>query len=423
VVRGRLLGSPADYDPKTLNNGGIRDMFEFAEAPEGGAKIRIMGVGGGGCNAINTMISSGLEGVEFVAANTDLQVLKNSLSSFKLQLGGKLTRGLGAGANPNVGRDAAIEDIDQIHDVLEGSDMVFIAAGLGGGTGTGAAPIVAKAAKEEGALVVAVVTKPFVFEGKKRAKIAEEGMQWLKEEVDTLITIPNQRLLSLEEEDLTLIDSFKKADEVLLHAARSISDLITIPGLINLDFADVKTVMAEMGMAYMGMGTSNGSSRAADAARKAISSPLLEDISISGARGILINITGSSNLTLREVNDASTLVQKQAHEDANIIFGAVIDDGMNDELCITLIATGFEERVQEAVEKLEPAVLPRLTENLALPTIQRAREEASLLAAGGEEEHKEKREVIKLGTIISDFVNDSYDIPTFLRNQAEEGAS
>jgi cell division protein FtsZ len=401
----------------------MREMFEFAEASENGAKIRIMGVGGGGCNAINTMISSGLEGVEFIAANTDLQALKNSSSPLKLQLGRKLTRGLGAGANPEMGRDAALEDIDQICDVLDGSDMVFIAAGFGGGTGTGAAPIVAKAAKEAGALVVAVVTKPFPFEGKRRERVAEEGIQWLKQEVDTLITIPNQRLLSLEEGDLTLIDSFKKADEVLLHAARSISDLITVPGLINLDFADVKTVMAEMGMAYMGMGASNGSSRAADAAHKAIASPLLEDISRNGARGILINIRVGANLTLREVSDASTLIQKQAHEDANIIFGAVIDETMNEEVCITLIATGFEQQGQEAVRRNEPLTIPLPADSLDMPTFQRVKEQEVPLQTTAKEGQEDKREVIKLGTIISEFVNDTYDIPTFLRNRAEEGAS
>ena len=328
-------------------------LFEIEEDVRRVAKIKIIGVGGGGCNAINTMISSNLEGVEFIAANTDLQALTNSLSTVKIQLGAQLTKGLGAGANPEIGRNATLEDTDKIREELNGADMIFITAGLGGGTGTGAAPIIADIAKELGALTVAVVTKPFLFEGKRRQMVAEKGLQELKQSVDTLIAIPNQRLLSISDRNISLLGSFKKADEVLLHAAKSISDLITIPGLINLDFADVKTIMSEMGMAFMGMGIASGENKAIEATHKAISSPLLEDISISGARGLLINISGGENLTLHEVNDASTLIQEEADDEANIIFGAVIDSRMDDEIRITVIATGFGARDEQRLGELK----------------------------------------------------------------------
>ena len=374
------------------------------------AKIKIIGVGGGGCNAINTMITSNLEGVEFIAANTDLQALGSALATTKIQLGAHLTKGLGAGANPDVGRSATLEDAEKIREELEGADMIFITAGLGGGTGTGGAPVIASIAKELGALTVAVVTKPFFFEGKRRQLAAERGMDELKKTVDTLIAIPNQRLLSISDRDLSLLASFKKADEVLLHASKSISDLITIPGLINLDFADVKTIMSEMGMAFMGMGIASGDNKAVEATHKAISSPLLEDISISGARGLLINITGGENLSLHEVNDAATKIQEEADEDANIIFGAVIDPKMGDEIRITVIATGFGTGDEKKLEELKRTISTPLQDSDGLdevPAYLRSTYDSG------------RPEITKIGTIISNFVNDEYDIPTFLRKGDE----
>ncbi|MDP6978411.1 MAG: cell division protein FtsZ [Myxococcota bacterium] len=307
------------------------------------AVIKVIGVGGGGGNALNTMIRSGLGGVEFIAANTDAQALKHNLAPTKIQLGAEVTRGLGCGANPDRGRASALEARERLREVLEGADMVFVTAGMGGGTGTGAAPIVAEVAREIGALTVGVVTKPFMFEGKVRTKHGDRGLDELHQVVDTLITIPNQRLLALAGKSTNMKDAFTLADDVLLNATRGISDLITIHGLINLDFADVRTVMNEAGVAMMGTGVGRGDSRAMDAAQTAISSPLLEDLSIEGARGVLINITGSENMTLFEVNEASTLVQEAAHEDANIIFGAVIDEAMgDDEVRVTVIATGLD---------------------------------------------------------------------------------
>lgn len=307
------------------------------------AVIKVIGVGGGGGNAINTMIESGLTGVEFIAANTDVQALQSNLAPIKIQLGRELTKGLGAGANPDVGRDAAIEDKAIIQDVIAGADMVFITAGMGGGTGTGAAPVIAQVAREMGALTVGVVTKPFSFEGKRRKKHADGGIGALRASVDTLITIPNQRLLSIASADMSMLDGFKLADNVLVNAVKGISDIINIPGRVNVDFADVKTIMSEMGMALMGIGIASGASRAVEAARSAINSPLLEEIDIEGATGILINITGSANMTLHEISDASTLIQEAAHEDANIIFGAVVDDDMGDAIRVTVIATGFDQ--------------------------------------------------------------------------------
>lgn len=306
-----------------------------------GAKIKVIGVGGGGGNAVNTMIRSGLEGVDFITANTDVQALRFSLAEQKLQVGRELTRGLGAGADPDVGRDAALEDRYEIQQALAGADMVFITAGMGGGTGTGGAAVVAQIARELGALTVAVVTKPFGFEGKRRRKHAEIGISRLRECVDTLITIPNQRLLQVASPSLSMIDAFKMADDVLVNAVRGISDIINIPGRVNVDFADVKTVMSCMGQALMGIGAASGDQRAAEAARMAISSPLLEDIDIEGATGILINITAGSEVTLMEVNEACSIVQEAAHEDANIIFGAVIDETLGGQMRVTVIATGF----------------------------------------------------------------------------------
>ncbi|MCK5011933.1 MAG: cell division protein FtsZ [Deltaproteobacteria bacterium] len=386
-------------------------LFEIEEDLGQVAKIKVIGIGGGGCNAVNTMITSRLEGVEFIVANTDLQALGNSLASTKLQLGARLTKGLGAGANPEIGRNATIEDADKLRDELSGADMIFVTAGLGGGTGTGGAPVVADIAKELGALTVAVVTKPFLFEGKKRQQASEKGLEELKQSVDTLITIPNQRLLSISDKGMSLIESFKKADEILLHASKSISDLITIPGLINLDFADVKTIMSEMGMAFMGMGIASGENKAVEATQKAISSPLLEDISINGARGLLINITGGENLTLHEVNDASTLIQGEADEDANIIFGAVIDPKMEDEIRITVIATGFGAYEEKRIIELKNTIsqLPESTDEHDFPAYLRN----DINGGNGEQQ------VTKVGTIISDFINDEYDIPTFLRSNEE----
>jgi len=384
-------------------------LFEIEEDLGQVAKIRVIGIGGGGCNAVNTMITSRLDGVEFIVANTDLQALGNSLAATKLQLGAQSTKGLGAGANPEVGKNATLEDIDKVREVLSGADMVFVTAGLGGGTGTGGAPVIAEVARELGALTVAVVTKPFLFEGKRRQQAAECGLEELKQHVDTLITIPNQRLLSINDKSVSMIEGFKKADEVLLHASKSISDLITIPGLINLDFADVKTIMSEMGMAFMGMGIASGENKALDATQKAISSPLLEDISINGARGLLINITGGKDLTLHEVNDASTLIQEEADEDANIIFGAVIDPKMEDEVRITVIATGFGAGETRSMAELKKAVtpLPRSVDDHDIPAYLRSELNGSEPVA------------TKIGTITSEFINDEYDIPTFLRASDE----
>ncbi|MCH7707881.1 MAG: cell division protein FtsZ, partial [Myxococcales bacterium] len=319
-------------------------MLEFEGASNQNARIKVIGVGGGGGNALNNMIASGLQGVEFCAANTDAQALEHNLAPTKLQLGTEITRGLGCGADPEKGRCSALEVRDRIREMLEGTDMVFVTAGLGGGTGTGAAPVVAEIAREVGALTVGVVTKPFLFEGRVRMKLAEKGLDELHRVVDTVITIPNQRLLTLAGKGTVIGEAFQLADEVLFNAVRGISDLITIHGLINLDFADVRTIMNERGVALMGTGSAMGEERAIEAARSAISSPLLEDLSIDGAHGVLINITGGEDLTLYEVNEASTLIQEAAHEDANIIFGAVIDDSIPEgEMRVTVIATGLDD--------------------------------------------------------------------------------
>src|SRR5512136_2758577 len=324
-----------------------KDMIEFDENRNLAAKVKIIGIGGGGNNALNTMISYQLCGVDFIAANTDAQALAANMAPNKLQLGENLTKGLGAGANPEIGRKAALEDVEKIREALQGADMVFITAGLGGGTGTGGGPVIAEVARELGALTVAIVTKPFYFEGKKRMKQAEEGLANLKMTADALITIPNQRLLSISGKSMTLLEAFKKADEVLYHAAKGISDIIVGHGIINLDFADVRTVMAETGLALMGTGIASGENRSVEAAQKAISSPLLEDISIEGARGLLINISGGENMTLSEINEATTLVQKEAHEQANVIWGMVVDKTMKEEIRVTVIATGFGQKEEK----------------------------------------------------------------------------
>jgi cell division protein FtsZ len=330
--------------------------FLFDEGLRLGASIKVVGVGGGGSNAVNRMIDAGLEGVDFLVANTDMQALKQSKAPVKLQIGAKLTKGLGAGANPDIGRQAALEDTEKVIEALEGADMVFVTTGLGGGTGTGAAPIVASLAAELGALTVAVVTKPFAFEGKKRLLQADRGLADLKECVDTVITIPNERLLATLERGTSLFDAFRIADDILRQAVQGISDLITVPGLINLDFADVKTVMSGMGMALMGTGAATGENRAVEAAKKAISSRLLEDGSIQGARGVLINITGGQDLLLHEVSEASSIIHDAADADANIIFGAVLDESMKGAVKITVIATGFDKRSEAASAPIGAAV-------------------------------------------------------------------
>jgi cell division protein FtsZ len=387
-------------------------MIELVGKGDGlGARIKVIGVGGGGGNAINTMIASGLPGVGFIAANTDMQALGASFAPSKIQLGQQLTKGLGAGANPEVGRQAALEDSETIREHVAGADMVFITAGMGGGTGTGGAPVVARIAKELGALTVAVVTKPFQFEGKKRMRQAEDGMRELKDAVDTLIAIPNQRLLAIAGRTTSLLDTFKKADDVLLQAVRGISDLITVHGLVNLDFADVRTIMGEMGMAMMSTGSATGENRAVEAAQKAVASPLLEDMSIRGAKGILINITGSHDLSLHEVNEAAILIQDEAHDDASIIFGAVIDERMGDEIRITVIATGFGEAPRDA---RRPAFAPAEAKR---PSFGASREPAG----NGLRPHPVRpvprdhtRPVVHMGTIIDDL-----ESPTWQRHKAE----
>jgi cell division protein FtsZ len=386
-------------------------MIEFDENKNLAAKVKIIGIGGGGNNALNTMISYKLSGVEFVAANTDAQALMANQASIKLQLGATLTKGLGAGGNPEIGRKAALEDLEKIRDILKGADMVFITAGLGGGTGTGGGPVIAEAAREVGALTVAIVTKPFHFEGKKRMKQAEEGLANLKMTADALITIPNQRLLSISGKNMTLIEAFKKADEILYHAAKGISDIIVGHGIINLDFADVRTIMSETGMALMGTGIAAGENRSVEAAQRAISSPLLEDITIEGASGLLINITGGQNMTLSEINEATTLIQKEAHEEANIIWGMVIDEAMNEEIRVTVIATGFgkaEEKRVSRYKKVAPISFS-MRENRDIPTFMRK--------VKVNERFDELKLVEPPEFSVED--EDRFDIPTFLRKQAD----
>jgi cell division protein FtsZ len=383
-------------------------MFELTDVcSENSARIKVIGVGGGGGNAINTMISYSLRGVDFIIANTDAQALGVSSSPNKIQMGMQITKGLGAGSNPEIGKKSALESRDEIQQYLEGADMIFITAGLGGGTGTGAAPIIAEIARESSALTVAVVTKPFQFEGKKRNTQAEDGIAQLRDVVDTLIVVPNQRLLSLGGRNLSLLDAFKKADDILYQAVKGISDLITVPGLINLDFADVKNIMSSMGMALMGTGTASGENRAVEAAQRAISSPLLEDNTIQGARGILLNITGGSDLSLYEVNEASSLIQAEAHEDANIIFGTVIDETMGDEIRITVIATGFDDGMKKKQVLSNVSHLGGFRrEDLATPAFMRrgkSRDNTNVVTMGISEE--------------SDTVD--MEIPTFLRRQAD----
>ena len=344
--------------PDTRQPGTGINIFIDDDPPLTGARIKVIGIGGGGSNAVNRMIEAGIEGIEFLVANTDLQALKRSRAPIKIQLGSRLTKGLGAGADPNVGREAALEDTDKIIEVLEGADMVFVTTGLGGGTGTGSAPIIASLATELDALTVAVVTKPFHFEGRRRMQQADNGLRELRECVDTVITIPNERLLHTVDRGVSLADSFKVADDVLRQAVQGISDLITVPGLINLDFADVKSIMQGMGMALMGAGRATGENRAIEATQQAISSPLLEEATIQGAKGVLINITGGPDLTLFEVNAASSIIRESADDDANIIFGAVIDETLTDEMKITVIATGFDREVSSVASAAATTAIP-----------------------------------------------------------------
>jgi cell division protein FtsZ len=381
-----------------------RPLFELEQVPPE-AKIKVIGLGGGGGNAVSRMMSADFTGVDFIVANTDLQALRSSPAPVKIQLGSKLTQGLGAGSNPDVGRGAALEDPEEITRLLEGADMVFITAGLGGGTGTGAAPVVASLAKDLGILTVAVVTKPFVFEGRKRLLQADAGMEALRGVVDTLIAIPNQRLLSVVDRGTPLLEAFKVADTVLQQAVQGISDLILVPGLVNLDFADVRTIMSGMGMAMMGTGVGHGEHRALDAAQKAVASPLLDDTSIEGARGILINFTGGADLAIHEVEEAARIVQEAAHEEANIIFGAVIDPALQDEVRMTVIATGFTERKQETSP----------TKIVDLPRASRPGGPQPGAAAAWR-----RRLAADVRAEADDPLGDAdYDVPAFLRRQAD----
>jgi cell division protein FtsZ len=416
-----------------------RLRLQLEEEASSGARIKVIGVGGGGGNAVNRMARAGLDGVEFIVANTDRQALQNNFAPIKLQIGSKLTKGLGAGADPNVGRSAALEDTEKIIQALDGADMIFVTTGLGGGTGTGAAPVIASLASELGALTVAVVTKPFKFEGRKRQIQAERGLEALRDCVDTIITIPNERLLTIIDKTTPLTDAFATADDVLRQAIQGISDLIIVPGLINLDFADVKTIMNGMGLAMMGTGVAEGDDRAMEAARRAISSPLLEGASVNGARGVIINITGGPDLSLVEVSAASTIVQEAAHEDANIIFGAVVDPELKGKVKITVIATGFGSHAQTrpaATTAQTPVDMTPYTDvarvrvdvppipvmpGVAAPRLSIARRPlldlplsaaAGAAAAGTMGDSGHADEPADLETAVS-----SFDIPAFLRRQ------
>ena len=384
--------------------------ISFNEDSRNDAKIKVIGVGGGGNNAVNRMIDSGMEGIEFVVANTDLQALRMSRAPMKIQLGVKLTNGLGAGANPEVGRKAALEDSDKIIEALEGADMVFVTAGLGGGTGTGAAPIIASLASEMGALTVAVVTKPFAFEGKRRMQQAEQALTELIGCVDTVIVIPNERLMECVEHGTSFFEAFRIADDILRQAVQGISDIITIPGIINRDFADVKTIMSGQGYAVMGTAVATGPNRAIDAANRAINSPLLEDNCINGAQGILINVTGSSTLSLQEVHEASSIIQMAAHENANIIFGAVQDDAMKESVKITVIAAGFREVAGKKTAQ-RPSYLPKTwAAKREQPPAQVAPQQTNVV----QQVARNVREAAP------EMPSDDLDVPTFLRRQAQK---
>jgi cell division protein FtsZ len=389
-------------------------MFELHEEANAQAKIKVVGVGGGGGNAINSMIQAHVDGVEFIAANTDLQALSSSLAPTKIQLGSQLTKGLGAGANPDIGKRAAMEDVERLSELLNGADMVFVTAGMGGGTGTGAAPVIASIAKEKGCLTVGVVTKPFLFEGKRRLFQAETGLRELRSSVDTLISIPNQRLLAVVGKQTSLRDAFRICDDVLRQAVQGISDLITIPGLINLDFADVQTIMEEMGMALLGTGVARGEDRAVEAAQKAISSPLLEESSIEGARGVLINITGGPDMTLFEVNESSSIIKEVAHEDAQIIFGAVVDENMEGEIRVTVIATGFGYAKEDAppIPSLVQTKKTRLLPREEAKPISPAAASAPVRRAFANERVRERVSIATLD-------ERNLEIPTFLRKRSQ----
>ena len=393
-------------------------MFQFEAALDQTAKIKVIGVGGGGGNAVNTMIRCNVEGVEFLTANTDAQALRRSEASTKIQLGGQLTKGLGAGANPEIGRQAAEEDKQRLVEMFSGADMIFVAAGMGGGTGTGAAPIIAAAAKEAGALTVGVVTKPFTREGRQRMQRAEEGIAELRGVVDSLVVVPNDRLLGLAGKNMSILDAFKPADDVLRQAVQGISDLITTEGLINVDFADVRTVMSNHGMAMMGIGIAEGERRAAEAAHNAISSPLLEEVDISGAMGVLVNISGSSSMTMEEFEEASTIIHEKVHEDANIIVGLVIDEDLGERIKITAIATGFGEVVEEKRHVTD--ILDQRSQTLAqvsskvdldVPTHIRNQQPVSPNSRRTRDLSNQARDL---------FVDDEqFDIPTFLRRRVD----
>lgn len=383
-------------------------MFEFDESLDQSAKIKVIGVGGGGGNAVNTMIAHNIHGVDFIVANTDAQALRSSKSGVKIQLGAQLTKGLGAGANPTVGREAALEDRERLAESLKGADMIFIAAGMGGGTGTGAAPVIAEVARETGVLTVGVVTKPFSREGKQRITKAEEGINELKKHVDSLVVIPNDRLLGLAGKSMSIIDAFKPSDDVLRQAVQGISDLITTSGFINVDFADVKAIMSERGMAMMGIGIASGDNRAVEAATRAISSPLLEEIDISGAKGVLVNISGSAAMTMDDFDAVNRVIHEKVHDDANIIIGVVIDEELGDTIKVTAIATGFGDRfdLEKGRKELRSVAPPVRNEiNREIPTFMRERQQRDTMA--------------RQRSFLMDEDEEQYDIPTFLRKSVD----
>ncbi|SDJ89773.1 cell division protein FtsZ [Billgrantia gudaonensis] len=391
-------------------------MFELVDsAPSSSAVIKVVGVGGGGGNAVNHMVESCIEGVEFICANTDAQALKRVAAKTVLQLGNDITKGLGAGANPDVGRQAAMEDRERIAELISGADMVFITAGMGGGTGTGGAPVVAQVAKELGILTVAVVTRPFPFEGPKRMRVAEEGMKELSEHVDSLITIPNEKLLSVLGKNASLLNAFSAANDVLLGAVQGIAELITSPGIINVDFADVRTVMSEMGMAMMGTGGATGENRAREAAEKAIRSPLLEDIDLHGARGILVNITAGPDLSIGEFNDVGATVQEFASQDATIVVGTSIDMEMTDELRVTVVAAGLEGRQQKATGRESTQRVEGRDYRKPQPQPAAMRQQATAAKAEPQEAPKPQAEKRRSPQELDDYL----DIPAFLRRQAD----
>ncbi len=397
-------------------------MIELIENADPGARIKVIGAGGCGGNAVNHMIAAGLRNVDFISVNTDAQALQSNTAPMRMQIGQMLTRGRGTGGNPEIGRKAALEDEDTLREILSEAEMVFVTAGMGGGTGTGSAPVIARIAREGGALTVGVVTKPFQFEGRKRMGQADEGLRELKNAVDTLITIPNQRLLSIASRTTSLKEAFQKADDVLLQAVRGISELVTVHGLINLDFADVRSIMAEMGMAMMGAARAAGENRALEAAQRAISSPLLEDVSIKGARGLLINVTGGPDMSLYEVNEAASLIQEEAHEDANIIFGAVIDEKLADEIHVTVIATGFGEReLERHTARYSSSGTPVTTPVQAAPTrpIDPIQAQPSVMMAPPPPPPQNQffnKPVRRLGMVVDD---STLDIPAFKRRGHE----